>query len=233
MAGDARHGTEKWGYSGPTGPEYWGSLSADYALCAEGMQQSPVDITGHQTGAAQPLGFSYQGGSTEVRNDGTFVHLDFQKAGTLNAGGREYHLATAHFHSPSEHWIEGSSFAAELHLVHQDAGGNLAVVGVLFALGEPDTLMEEVLAMAPPSAGGDPAGTTLDPTGFLPGERGYFRYDGSKTTPPCDEPVDWHVLRQPRTISLDQVNRLSALGRSPNNRPVQALGERGITWVPT
>ena len=231
MAGDARYGTEKWGYSGPTAPEYWGGLSTDYALCAEGLQQSPVDITGYRTGAGQSLEFSYRGDSTAVRNDGTFIHLDFQPVCTLNAGGRLYHLATAHFHSPSEHWIDGRSFAAELHLVHQHSGGDLAVVGVLFELGEPDPLMEEVLGVAPAPGGAIPEGPALDPTGFLPGEWDYFRYDGSKTTPPCDEPVDWYVLRQPRTISLDQVNRLRALGRSPNNRPVQALGNRGIAWV--
>ncbi len=232
MAGDADNGTEKWGYSGPTGPEYWGGLSPDYALCAEGLRQSPVDITGYQTGAGQPLEFSYRGDSAAVRNDGTFVHLDFRPGCTLNAEGRGYQLATAHFHSPSEHWIDGRSFAAELHLVHQDSGGGLAVVGVLFALGEPDPLMEEVLGSAP-APGGTADAPALDPTAFLPGEWDYFRYDGSKTTPPCDEPVDWYVLRRPRTISLDQVNRLGALGRSPNNRPVQALGDRGITWVQT
>ena len=232
MATEENHAGEEWGYSGPTGPEYWGSLSTDYALCAEGLQQSPVDITGYQTGAGQTLEFSYRGDSTAVRNDGTFVHLDFQQVCTLNAGGRLYQLATAHFHSPSEHWIDGSSFAAELHLVHQDSAGDLAVVGVLFALGEPDPVMEEVLGIAP-APGGTATAPALDPTGFLPGEWDYFRYDGSKTTPPCDEPVDWYVLRRPRTISLDQVNRLGALGRSPNNRPVQALGSRGITWVQT
>ena len=232
MATEENHAGENWGYSGPTGPEYWGGLSADYALCAEGLQQSPVDITGYQTGVGQALEFSYRGSPTAVRNDGTFIHLDFQQAGTLSAGSGEYHLATAHFHSPSEHWIDSGSFAAELHLVHQDSAGNLAVVGVLFALGEPDPSMEEVLGIAPAPRGTATA-PTLDPTGFLPGGWDYFRYDGSKTTPPCDEPVDWYVLRQPRTISLDQVNRLCALGRSPNNRPVQALGERGITWVQT
>ena len=47
----------EWGYDGPGAPENWASLSDEYAPCAGGKQQSPVDITGYQTGDAGQLSF--------------------------------------------------------------------------------------------------------------------------------------------------------------------------------
>ena len=42
----------EWGYDGPGAPENWTLLFDEYAPWADGKQQSPVDITGYQTGDA-------------------------------------------------------------------------------------------------------------------------------------------------------------------------------------
>jgi carbonic anhydrase len=34
----------RFGYSGSTGPKYWGSLSPNFTLCSKGINQSPIDI---------------------------------------------------------------------------------------------------------------------------------------------------------------------------------------------
>ena len=47
------------------------------------------------------------------------------------SGNDDYRLLQFHFHAPSEHTINGKSADMELHLVHQNAMGDLAVVGVL------------------------------------------------------------------------------------------------------
>ena len=219
----------KWGYDGPGAPEHWASLSEEYAACADGKQQSPIDITKYEEGDAAPISFSYSGDATAVRNDGRFVHVEYGAGNTLSVGHRTYVLKSAHLHSPSEHRIDGASFAAELHLVHADADGNLAVVGLLFTLGAPSPVVQTILDAAP--AAGDTVGDgfTLNARGYVPGELDYYRYDGSKTTPPCDEPVDWYVMRQPKTISPEQVDSLLELSGGPNNRPVQPTGDRVIT----
>ena len=49
----------EWGYTGPGAPEHWASLSPDFAACANGKQQSPIDITGYQAGGPGPISFSY------------------------------------------------------------------------------------------------------------------------------------------------------------------------------
>lgn len=232
LAGGARkrqNQAVRWGYDGPGAPQHWASLREEYAPCGKGRQQSPVDIAGYEKNDPGSLSFSYCIDAKAVRNDGRFVHIDFPAGNTLGAGRQTYQLQSAHFHSPSEHRIDGSSFAAELHLVHADDHDNLAVVGVLFRLGAVNPMMQAILDAAP--AGGETAvdGFTLDAEAFLPDNLGYFRYDGSKTTPPCDEGVSWYVMREPKTISAEQVESLQTWSDGPNNRPVQPIGDREIT----
>ena len=219
----------EWGYDGQGAPEHWAQLSEEYATCADGRQQSPVDIAGYEMGNAKPISFSYGGDAESVRNDGRLVHVDYAAGNTLSVGQRTFTLKSAHFHSPSEHLIDGASFAAEMHLVHADADGNLAVVGLLFRLGAPSPVAQEVLDAAPAAHDTVVEGFTLNAWGYLSDELGYYRYDGSKTTPPCDEPVDWYVMREPKSISPEQVDKLLVLSSGPNNRPVQPIGDRVIT----
>ena len=220
--------TVEWGYDGPTGPENWGSLSDEYAACAIGKQQSPIDITGYVEGDAEPLSFSYGTDAKEVRNDGKAVHFDYAPGNTMSIGQRSLTLISAHMHSPSEHLLDGVSFAAELHMIHQDADDNLAVVGQFFRLGEPSPAVQAILDAAPATGETDADGIGLNAGDYTPVGSGYFRYDGSKTTPPCDEPVDWYVMRATKTISQQQVDRLLTLSGGPSNRPVQPIGDRVI-----
>ena len=108
----------EWGYGGPGAPENWASLSEEYATCANGQQQSPIDITGYEMTDAEPISFLYDSDAAAVRNDGRFVYIDYPPGNALSVGRQIFELKSAHLHSPSEHWIDGVSFAAELHLVH-------------------------------------------------------------------------------------------------------------------
>ena len=221
--------TVEWGYDGLIGPEHWASLSEEYASCAYGKQQSPVDIAGYEEGNAGPIWFSYGGNATSVHNDGLFVHFDYAPGNTLSFGQQSFELQSAHLHSLSEHTIDGVSFAAELHLVHADAGGNLAAVGLLFRLGEPSPMVDAILNAAPAAGDTVSDGITLNASDYAPGEKGYYQYVGSKTTPPCHEPVSWYLMHELKTISPEQVNSLLELSGGPNNRPVQPTGSRVIT----
>ncbi|MYE47705.1 MAG: carbonic anhydrase family protein [Chloroflexi bacterium] len=223
MAADA----VEWGYEGPIGPERWASLSEAYAACG-GEQQSPLDISGYETGGPGPIAFSYAGDASAVRNDGKAVHVDFEAGNTLRSGDRTYELASLHMHAPSEHRVEGAEFAAELHLVHADAAGDFAVVGLLFEPGEPNPIVQAILDAAPATGETVAGGIALNARTCVPSGTAYYAYDGSKTTPPCDEGVAWHVMRDPLTISQEQVNGLLAIGGGPTNRPIQPLGSRRI-----
>ena len=66
----------------------------------------------------------------------------------MSLDGREYQLLGVHYHSPGEHLVKGETFAVELHLVHQDGGGNLAVIGLLFRQGVSSNLVQHLLDSA-------------------------------------------------------------------------------------
>ena len=63
--------------------------------------------------------------------------------------------------------------------------------------------------------------------GLLPEGRSTYRYDGSLTTPPCSEAVNWLVMTSPIQLSSDQIGAFEALVQG-NNRPVQPRNDRMI-----
>ena len=223
----------EWAYEGPGAPAEWGSLSPDYVLCASGERQSPIDITGYRDSVGPAISFSYDGEIESVERHGRFAYAVFSPGNGITVGGRFHELRQAHAHAPSEHTIDGQSFDVEVHLVHENASGELAVVGLLYRLGLQSTVIEALLDVMP-EADGTPVNTTpgIVAADFLPDDLGYFAYDGSLTTPPCSEGVSWMIMRSVATVSQDQVNRLMAYGGGgPTNRPLQPLGSRVINAV--
>lgn len=216
----------EWGYTGPTGPEHWASLAPEYAPCAEGVQQSPIDITGFERATAPALSFSYGGGVSSAALVRGSVVMEFGPGNSLALGDRRYGLLSAHAHAPAEHTVDGEKFAAELHMVHEDASGDVLVVGVLYRLGPSHPVLQAMLE----EAVGETAGF-LSGAAFTPRSSAFFNYTGSKTTPPCPEPVEWVVMRDAATVSEGQVAALQSFSGGPNNRPVQPLRGRRVVLV--
>ena len=220
-----------WGYTGSEGPEHWGCLSEEYRPCSEGVEQSPVNITACAEYDGPRIAFAYTNRVSAARNNGHTVYLDFPPGNSLDIDGQRYELQGVHYHSPAEHQVDGESFAAELHLVHQDTNGGLAVVGLLFRLGDASPLAQAIIDAAPPTGDSADLGDGCAAGDFVPTGLEYYGYDGSLTTPPCSEGVRWVVMQAVGTVSQQQVDRLQALTGGPNNRPVQPLGARSIRAV--
>lgn len=68
-------------------------------------------------------------------------------------------------------------------------------------------------------------GESLDPASLLPSARGYFRYMGSLTTPPCSEGIIWTVFHEGIEASPDQIRQFASLFAN-NARPVQTRNRR-------
>ena len=193
-------------------------------------QQSPVDITGYVSGGEVNLRFEYSGQADNLANTGEFVRVNYEDGGGIVLDGRSYRVAEAHSHNPSEHTIEGERFALEMHLVHRDGSGRIAVVGVLFREGEANAAIQEIIDSAPAEDGATCPASGLGADAFLPEGRGYYSYIGSLTTPPYTEGVRWHVMADALEVSADQVTQLAALtGGGTNSRPLQLLNGRQIT----
>ena len=224
-AGVAPH----WTYAGATGPEHWGELDTGFATCASGVNQSPIDIHSTLDADLPPLRVDYQGRGTEILNNGHTIQVNVAPGSIPTLEGTPFELKQFHFHAPSENTVDGESFAMEAHLVHADSEGHLAVMGVLYRLGKENRALAEVLADMPHEAGVKQVLlSAIDPAGFLPRVGDYFRFNGSLTTPACTEGIRWVVIKEPLTVSKEQVQAFQAVMHGTNNRQVQAVNARPV-----
>jgi carbonic anhydrase len=217
-----------WDYQGPGGPANWGQLKPEFATCATGVRQSPIDIRDGIKVQLDLVQFDYRASSFRVIDNGHTVQVDVGAGNAIEVLGRRYELLQFHFHRPSEERIEGRQFAMVAHLVHKSADGRLAVVAVLIEQGRAHPIVQAVWNNLPLDKGEDVAArASLDLSGLLPEDRSYFTYMGSLTTPPCSEGVLWMVMRQPVQVSPEQIGVFARL-YPMNARPVQQAGGRLI-----
>jgi carbonic anhydrase len=220
------HGTH-WGYKGDIGPEAWTKLKPEFSACA-GKNQSPINVSGTVDAQMQPVRFNYKAGGTEVVNNGHTIQVNYEAGNTVTVDGLQFQLTQFHFHSPSENQINGKSFPMEGHLVHADKDGNLAVVSVLFNLGKANPAIGAAWGQMPRAEGKAALPTKVSASALLPSNRDYYRYNGSLTTPPCTEGVRWVVMKQPMTISKEQLDAFKSTLGFDNNRPVQPVNARPL-----
>jgi carbonic anhydrase len=220
--------TPQWAYSGEFGPQAWGGLHPSYSLCASGQRQSPIDIRDGFAVELEPPVFEYRASAFRVFDNGRTVQVKVEAGNALLIRGRRYELQHFQFHRPSEVRIDGRTFDMSAHLVHRDPEGQLAVVAVLLEKGLAQPLVQEVWNNLPLEKHEEYAAPRpIDLTKLLPADRRYYTYMGSMTTPPCSEGVLWVVMRQPVTVSPEQIAIFSRL-YPMNARPVQSAGGRII-----
>lgn len=214
-----------WSYTGETGPEAWGEVREAYATCSIGTEQSPVALSLADAVQAElpALMFNYSEAMLSVEDSGLGFTATPDGEHTLTIGDDLYTLLQFHAHTPSEHTLNGESFPAEVHFVHQNEAGELAVVGVMIQPGAENEAFAGYVAQA---SGGEAMGAN-DLASMLPADKTYLAYSGSLTTPPCSENVRWNVLAEPITWSQEQIDVLVD-AHGVTNRPVQPLEGRTV-----
>ncbi|XP_062198088.1 alpha carbonic anhydrase 7-like [Phragmites australis] len=246
------HGDEagpKYGYvtGSSNGPENWGKLSPEYKLCGEGKKQSPIDIVTKQAVSSPNLDSltrTYSAINATFVNNGHDILMEFEgKVGTITVNGKVYSFVKLHWHMPSEHTINGQRFPLELHLVHKSDNGDLAVIGILYQYGAPDSfyyqLKNKLTEMSKDKCNfaeedSHVAAGLVHMRSLQKRTGSYFRYTGSLTTPPCTENVAWNILGKVRQISKEQVDLLTSLlaaGKDAGRaRPTQPLNGRTVQF---
>jgi len=212
-----------WGYAGEHGPDHWGGV------CSTGGVQSPIDIVSPEKTKLPVISVAYNAVPLKVINNGHTLQVNYAPGSSITRDGKTYDLVQFHFHHMSENAIKGKHQPMELHLVHKDKDGNLAVVGVMLKEGKANKSIETVWNNLPATEGAEnaPGSTTVNAAGLLPGKRSYYNFPGSLTTPPCSEGVTWLLLTKPMTVSKQQIAKFAAV--FPNNaRPVQPLNGRKV-----
>ncbi|CAA7405356.1 unnamed protein product [Spirodela intermedia] len=233
----------KFGYSGTISPDKWGELSPDYFLCSNGTRQSPINIVGATAvvdRSLKQLERDYNPANATLVDNGFNVMLKYgDEVGVMVIDGKNYTLEQMHWHSPSEHTIDGVRYPTEMHLVHFSADGNISVVAVLYKYGHADPflyqLKEEMYQMSREVNGGKYNATVtaglVETKALRRHTNKYYRYMGSLSTPPCTENVIWNVLGKVREISREQAASLSLLLEEDyrnNSRPTQLLNGRRV-----
>ncbi|MFO1319405.1 MAG: carbonic anhydrase family protein [Burkholderiales bacterium] len=224
--------TVHWAYNGQTGAQNWHKLSRDYAACAEGKRQSPIDIKEGVRVQLDALKFDYKPSALKVINNGHTIQVAYEAGSSVIVGDTPYELVQFHFHRPAEERVNGRVFDMVAHLVHKSKDGQLAVVAVLLMIGDENPFIRTLWNYLPLDVGLEEniGSVKIDVTQLLPKIRGYYTYMGSLTTPPCTEGVRWIVMRTPVQVSRAQVATFGRL-YDMNARPLQASNGRLIKEV--
>jgi carbonic anhydrase len=149
-------------------------------------------------------------------------------AAHITLRGVRWGLEQFHWHTPSEHEIEGRRTPLEMHFVHTRADGAILVIAVLIERGRHNGAVEPMFRELPgqPNDTRDVSGVRL--RALLPQRRESFRYSGSLTTPPFTEPVRWVLLGDSISVSRRQIGAFRELFDEGNSREVQPLNGRKV-----
>lgn len=222
-------GKAHWGYTGHEGPANWGELSQDYHMCQAGKKQSPINISGANKAKLDNIKFSYKATAKEILNNGHTIQVNMNKGSSISVAGKTYNLLQFHFHSPSEHQINGEHADMVAHFVHQATDGQLGVVGILFNKGKENKTLSKLWSEMPKASGDKKSlsAVKVNVSKLLPANKAYYNYTGSLTTPPCSEGVNWMVLKAQGAVSAEQVKAFTSIF-AKSIRPVQELNDRSI-----
>lgn len=223
--------TPHWGYAGTDGPDRWGSLSTDFATCGVGAQQSPINLNDADAISANigKIQLAYHSTPLRIVNNGHTIQVNCEPGSSASLRGHSYDLKQFHFHTPSEHTHNGNRYAMELHLVHQNAAENIAVLGVFIKEGAANPALDPIWQHIPATPGPEQtvSGARVDAASLIPASSDYFAYLGSLTTPPCTEGVRWFVFAQPVSASREQIGKFRSV-IAMNSRPLQSLDHRFV-----
>ncbi len=224
---DAHEKAPHWSYERESGPEAWGKMNPDWNLCIKGSEQSPIDLKWKKPVKDRSISFFYNSTPAEIIDNGHTIQVNFKPGSKVDLDGKVFDLVQFHFHAESEHTIASKHFPLELHFVHKNEAGELAVVGVLFKIGAENEALEKLWKDIPhkKEKAVSLSSKTFDPSRLLPTKTTHYHYKGSLTTPPCSQGVNWNVLNTPLEISEKQLKTFHKI-YAKNNRPVQTLHSR-------
>ena len=182
----------------------------------------------------QALSVDYLPFPALVRNDGWAIEITNRSNNYATVGGKRFELLHAQFRSPSEHTIAGKRYELELQLRHKAGDGAQIAVAILFERGATPKTLAELWKRLPPRPSDEPEAPPpkakpFDANALLSLADGYFVYEGSQTTPPCEEQLTWFVVKHPSTIAPRDVERYRELFGGRTNRMVMPLGDRTVT----
>ncbi|HEY6351238.1 MAG TPA: carbonic anhydrase family protein [Candidatus Angelobacter sp.] len=238
-------GSQPFAYdNGPAGQGTWCGPCNDGSV----ELQAPINISSDVPASAQPpIEFLNYDTPTELNiypNNPYNLKIDYSAGvSAIKIGNDTFKLKEFHFHRPSEEAINNRRYPMVLHLVHERSvcplggPGCAAVVAILIEETPPEqpprqdttALLDVLFKNFPPPEG--KRGVSISVAGLLPDrfrDSGYYRYDGSLTTPPCTGDITFYLLKPRLRLSAEQIAQFERRYPSPNARDIQPLKNREI-----
>jgi len=147
----------------------------------------------------------------------------------------------------SEHSVDGIQYPLEMHLVHQLLDydfyptknyNQLAVIGLFFVVGKDNRFLQDLILTLPyltivnknmkVNARGENGLIDILPSDL----ESFYVYNGSLTTPPCNETVRWIIMKEIQEISESQLNLIrAAFPKLPTNSRQQQQRNSRIIYT--
>ena len=179
---------------------------------AGGQNQSPINIiTKEAINITTPIVFegnydSHHGKWTNTGHSLQFTPIFAADIPSIKWKG-QYFLKQFHFHwgmkpgEGSEHLVNSVSQDGELHFVHQNSNptserDQIAVLAVM--LQSTDDSLNDTWKQLQivPQHGESIQLQNINIKDLLPADKSFWHYEGSLTTPPCSENVQWFVFKE-------------------------------------
>jgi len=226
-----------------TAPDANGGKTQGYIMPGldHGFEQSPINISSTSNSEGKHnITLYFKDEVNKVENLGHTVQLDFQEGSVVVQDDTTFAFKQCHFHTPSEHLVDGMTYPLEMHIVNimpnedKSATPQYLVFGVLFKVGKENAFLNDFLTAIPKGehqAAEVKAGSVklADLFGTIPKElKGhYYNYRGSLTTPPYTETVRWYIGKHVFEASAEQIEAINKV-EGNNARHVQALYGRTV-----
>jgi carbonic anhydrase len=226
-----------------TAPDAQTQVQQGYILPGldHGIHQSPINIISTADAEGKhSVTLHFNDEVNKIENLGHTVQLDFAEGSTITQDDTTFAFKQCHFHTPSEHLIDGMTFPMEMHIVNlmpnddKDATPQYLVLGVLFKEGKENKFLADFLDAIPKDADSTAdlkAGRVklADLFDIIPTKLigHYYYYKGSLTTPPYTESVRWYVGKHIFEASAEQIEAINKV-EGNNARHVQALYGRQV-----
>ncbi|XP_078008073.1 carbonic anhydrase 1 isoform X2 [Phascolarctos cinereus] len=196
------------------------------------LETQNIHRRAHISNIISHISYSCVGRRRRKRKDMASLNWSYEGENVLKGGpvAGSFRLRQFHFHwgtddHGSEHTIDGVKYSAELHIVHWNSEkyasfseaaqkpDGLVIIGVFMKLGQANPVLQKVIgALGSIKTKGKQAPFAhFDPSSLLPQSLDYWTYFGSLTHPPLYESVTWILLKEPISVSADQLAQFRSL----------------------
>lgn len=214
--------TNHWNYAELNQSKEWSEVDEKNKECAVGTHQSPIDLSRYQSKKLdQKITINYNDESTEVVNNGHTIKEKFHGNNYIQVDKQKYFLKQLHFHTHSEHSLEGVYYPAEVHFVHANQKGELLVLGIFIEI---NSQTKNEFGFFKNIEKGK---STIKLSKIMELNGAHYFYTGSLTTPPCTENVKWVILDKHISLNYQQIKPFKKYYQH-NYRPINNIKDHHL-----